>query len=153
MAPDSADVEKLMGWAYYGANKTDQAIDAWKRAEQLHPDPEVENALAKARRDKAEEESYREGETAHFDLKYYGGANPDLARDILRTLEDDFQRPRIAARLHAARPDRRHPIYAAGVRRYHPRAGMGGSAQRRPPPHSRAGIDGSDARTRARAQA
>jgi tetratricopeptide (TPR) repeat protein len=91
VAPDSADVEKLMGWAYYGANKTDQAIDAWKRAEQLHPDPEVESALAKARRDKAEEESYREGETAHFDLKYYGGANPDLARSILRTLEDDFQ--------------------------------------------------------------
>ena len=91
VAPDSADVEKLMGWAYYGANKMDQAIEEWKRAEQLHPDPEVESALAKARRDKAEEESYREGETAHFDLKYYGGANPDLARGILRTLEDDFQ--------------------------------------------------------------
>ena len=91
VAPDSADVEKLMGWAYYGANKTDDAIEAWERAEQLHPDPEVESALAKARRDKAEEESYREGETAHFDLKYYGGANPNLARDILRTLEDDFQ--------------------------------------------------------------
>ena len=91
VAPDSADVEKLMGWAYYGANKTDDAIEAWERAEQLHPDPEVESALAKARRDKAEEESYREGETAHFDLKYYGGANPNLARDILRTLEGDFQ--------------------------------------------------------------
>jgi tetratricopeptide (TPR) repeat protein len=90
VAPDSADVAKLMGWAYYGANKTDQAIDAWKRAEQLRRDPEVESALEKARRDKAEEESYREGETAHFDLKYYGGANPDLARGILRALEDDF---------------------------------------------------------------
>jgi tetratricopeptide (TPR) repeat protein len=91
VAPDSADVRKLMGWAYYGANKTDQAVEAWKRAEQLRPDPEVENALEKALRDKAEEESYREGETAHFDLKYYGGANPDLARGILRALEDDFR--------------------------------------------------------------
>jgi tetratricopeptide (TPR) repeat protein len=91
VAPDSADVTKLMGWAYYGANKMDQAIDAWKRSEQLHRDPEVESALAKAERDKAEEESYREGETAHFDLKYYGGANPDLARGILRALEDDFR--------------------------------------------------------------
>ena len=74
-APDSADVAKLMGWAYYGANKMDRAIEEWKRAEQLRPDPEVEAALEKAQRDKAEEESYREGETAHFDLKYNGSAD------------------------------------------------------------------------------
>jgi len=90
-APDSADVAKLMGWAYYGANKIDQAIEEWQRAERLRPDPEVEQALEKARRDKSEEDSYREGETIHFDLKYYGGAAPDLARGILRTLEDDFR--------------------------------------------------------------
>ena len=89
IAPDSADVAKLMGWAYYGANKMDLAIEQWKRAERLHPDPEVEQALEKAQRDKAEEESYREGETAHFDLKYYGDAAPDLAQGILRALEDD----------------------------------------------------------------
>ena len=90
-APDSADVAKLMGWAYYGANKIDQAIEEWQRSERLRPDPEVEQALEKARRDKSEEDSYREGETIHFDLKYYGGAAPDLARGILRTLEDDFR--------------------------------------------------------------
>lgn len=90
-APDSADVAKLMGWAYYGANKMDQAVEEWKRAERLHPDPEVEQALRKAQRDKSEEESYREGETVHFSLKYYGGAAPDLARGILRALEDDFR--------------------------------------------------------------
>jgi len=91
LAPDSADVSKLMGWAYYGSNQMNAAIEAWTRAERLRPDPEVEQALAKAQRDKAEEESYREGETAHFNLKYYGGAAPDLAREILRSLEDDFR--------------------------------------------------------------
>ena len=90
-SPDSPDVAKLMGWAYYGANKMDQAIDEWKRAERLRPDPQVEQALQKVERDKSEEESYREGETAHFNLKYYGGAAPDLARGILRALEDDFR--------------------------------------------------------------
>src|SRR5208282_5338129 len=35
--------------------------------------------------------SAREGGTAHFSLKYYGGAAPDLARGILRALEDDFR--------------------------------------------------------------
>ncbi|MGH9699957.1 MAG: peptidase MA family metallohydrolase [Candidatus Acidiferrales bacterium] len=90
VAPDSADVAKLTGWAYYGANKIDQAVAEWKRAEQIRPDPEVEHALEKAERDKSEEASYREGETAHFALKYNGGATPGLARGILRTLEDDF---------------------------------------------------------------
>jgi tetratricopeptide (TPR) repeat protein len=90
IAPDSADVAKLTGWAYYGANKMDQAVAEWKRAESLRRDPDVERALAKAERDKNEEESYREGETAHFVLKYSGNATPDLARSILRALEDDF---------------------------------------------------------------
>ncbi len=91
LAPDSPDVAKLMGWAYYGANKMDRAIEEWQRAEKLRPDPEVKAALEKAQRDKAEEESYREGETAHFDLKYNGSADPVLARGILRVLEDDFR--------------------------------------------------------------
>jgi tetratricopeptide (TPR) repeat protein len=89
-SPDSADVAKLMGWAYYGANKMDRAVEEWERAEKLRPDPEVEQALEKAQRDKAEEETYREGETAHFELKYNGSATPDLARGILHVLEDDF---------------------------------------------------------------
>ena len=90
-APDSADVAKLTGWAYYGANKMDQAIEEWKRAEKLRPDPEVKRALEKAERDKAEEESYREGETAHFSVKYNGDAAPELAYAILDTLEGDFR--------------------------------------------------------------
>jgi tetratricopeptide (TPR) repeat protein len=90
MAPNSADVAKLMGWAYYGANKLDQAVAEWKRAEEIHADPDVERALEKAERDKNEEESYREGQTAHFTLKYTGGATPDLAKGILRVLEEDF---------------------------------------------------------------
>jgi len=90
VAPDSADVAKLMGWAYYGTNKTSQAVEEWMRSEHLRPDPEVERALEKAQRDKSEEESYREGETAHFSLKYNGSATPDLARGILHVLEEDF---------------------------------------------------------------
>lgn len=90
VAPDSPDVAKLEGWAYYGANKLDQAVAAWQIAQKLRPDPDVAEALKKAERDKSEEESYREGETAHFALKYSGGATPDLARQILRALEDDF---------------------------------------------------------------
>lgn len=86
----AAIIAKLMGWAYYGSNKPDQAIKEWKLSEQLHPDPEVEQALAKAQRDQTEEADYRDGNSEHFTLKYYGGATPELAREILHALEDDF---------------------------------------------------------------
>jgi tetratricopeptide (TPR) repeat protein len=90
ISPDSADVAKLEGWAYYGANKVDKAVAEWQLAQKLRPDPDVAQALEKAERDKSEEESYREGETAHFDLKYSGDATPELAAAILSALEDDF---------------------------------------------------------------
>ena len=128
-SPDSADVAKLMGWAYYGANKMDRAIEEWKRAEKLRPDPEVEQALEKAERDKSEEESYREGETAHFALKYNGGATPDLARGILHVLEDDFTDLESQLDYTPPRADRRHPLHRTGVCGHHPGSGMGGRAQ------------------------
>ena len=90
VAPENPDVAKLSGWAYYGLNKIDQAVAEWQRAMALRPDSEVKAALDKARRDKQEEESYRENESAHFNLKYNGAAEPSLARDVLHTLEQHF---------------------------------------------------------------
>jgi tetratricopeptide (TPR) repeat protein len=89
-APDNPDVAKLAGWSYFGINKMDQAIAEWKRSLALRPDPEVQAALDKALRDKQEEDSYKENESAHFNLKYSGAAEPGLARDVLRTLELHF---------------------------------------------------------------
>lgn len=88
--PQAAIVAKLTGWAYYGLNKPAEAIKEWRLSEQLHPDPQVEEALAKAEKDQATEEGYREGETEHFTLKYYGGAAPELAQQILRVLENNY---------------------------------------------------------------
>ncbi|HME11327.1 MAG TPA: tetratricopeptide repeat protein, partial [Candidatus Acidoferrum sp.] len=90
VAPDNPDVAKLAGWSYYGMNKMDQAIAEWKRSLALRPDPEVQAALDKALRDKQEEDSYKENESAHFNLKYSGAAEPGLARDVLKTLELHF---------------------------------------------------------------
>jgi Tetratricopeptide repeat len=88
--PDSPDVAKLAGWAYYGLNRVSDAVAEWKRALALKPDEEVQHALEKAERDAQEESSYREGETQHFRLLYNGAAAPELARDVLRALETDF---------------------------------------------------------------
>ena len=90
VAPDNPDVAKLSGWAYYGLNKLSEAVAQWKRALALRADPEVQAALDKAQRDKQEEASYKENESAHFTLRYSGAAEPELARDVLHTLEAHY---------------------------------------------------------------
>jgi tetratricopeptide (TPR) repeat protein len=102
-APKNADVYKLEGWTYYGLNRPDQAAVEWKKSLALRNDPEVQAALDKATRDKAEEENYRENESAHFQLKYNGTAEPGLAREVLHTLEGHYQQ--IESELNYSPPD------------------------------------------------
>jgi len=90
ISPNNADVAKLAGWAYYGMSKLDQAVAEWKRALALRPDPEVQAALDKALKDKTEEDSYKENESPHFTLRYSGTSEPELAREVLRTLESHY---------------------------------------------------------------
>ncbi len=101
--PDSPDVAKLAGWAYYGLNRASDAVSEWKRALALKPDLEVQHALEKVERDAQEEATYGEGETAHFRLRYNGGAAPELARDVLRTLEAEFEE--VASTLNYVPPE------------------------------------------------
>ena len=89
--PDSAEVAKLTGWAYYGLNRAADAVTQWKRAMELNPDEETQHALEKAERDAKEEAEYHEGETPHFRLKYNGKAAPELAEEVLRTLESEYR--------------------------------------------------------------
>ena len=103
VAPNNPDVAKLAGWAYYGMNKIDQAVAEWKRSTLLRPDAEVQAALEKAQRDRQEEESYKENESRHFTLRYSGGAEPALARDVLRTLEMHYSA--IESELNFTPPD------------------------------------------------
>ncbi len=91
VAPDNPEVYKLAGWAHYGMNHIDQAVQQWEKSLQLHPDADVQAALDKAQRDKAEEQSYKENESAHFQLKYNGAAEPALAREVLHVLEEHFR--------------------------------------------------------------
>jgi tetratricopeptide (TPR) repeat protein len=90
-APDSPDVAKLSGWAEYGLNHIPEAVQEWKHAQQLRPDPEVAKALEKAERDARAENDFRQGQTSHFVLRYSGAAQPGLAADILGTLEIHFE--------------------------------------------------------------
>ncbi len=103
VAPKNADVYKLTGWAYSGMNRLDLAVAEWKKAVAIRPDPDVVAALDKAERDKKEEENYKENESAHFQLRYNGAAEPALAREVLRTLEEHYRQ--IESELNYSPPD------------------------------------------------
>ena len=103
VAPKNADVYKLAGWAYSGMNRPDQAVAEWKKALELRPDADTLAALEKAKRDKKEEENYKENESAHFQLKYNGAAAPALAREVLRTLEGHYEQ--IESQLNYSPPE------------------------------------------------
>jgi tetratricopeptide (TPR) repeat protein len=90
-APNSVAVARMSGWAYYGLDRLDEAVSQWTIAQQIEPDPDIAKLLEKAETDRAAESNFRSGQTSHFTLHYEGSAAPQLATEILRTLEDDYR--------------------------------------------------------------
>jgi tetratricopeptide (TPR) repeat protein len=89
--PQSADVPLLLGSAYYYTENLDRAIAEWKLSLELHQDPRVEEALAKAQRERDVAGSYQEMRDVHFLLRYQGDDVKPLADQVLQTLNADFQ--------------------------------------------------------------
>jgi tetratricopeptide (TPR) repeat protein len=90
LAPNSAEVAKLAGWADYGLGRIPEAVKQWQKSLALRDDPEVAQALEKAQRDAQTESNFREGDTNHFQLRYSGQEEPGLAREVLETLETHY---------------------------------------------------------------
>jgi tetratricopeptide (TPR) repeat protein len=87
----TAAVAQLSGWAYSGMNRLDDAIREWEAAQRISPDAHIAALLEAARRDKGVELVARASESSHFVLHYQGSATPQLANDILRTLEEHYR--------------------------------------------------------------
>jgi len=104
ITPGSAAVAELTGWADYGLNRLDDAIKEWETSQRIKPSPETAALLEKARRDQGVEQGTRSGETSHFVLHYQGGATPQLANEILRTLEEQFRSLQTDFRFTPAEP-------------------------------------------------
>ncbi|MGH9502135.1 MAG: peptidase MA family metallohydrolase [Terriglobales bacterium] len=90
--PDSAHLQQLLGLAQYDADRTGDAVAAWKRAMELSRDPNTERLLRKAERELDVEERSRRKQSAHFILHYQGGAtSAELQQQLLATMEDQFR--------------------------------------------------------------
>lgn len=90
-APDSADAWSILGYAYFSADRTRDAIPAWEKSLELRYDKRVEEYLAKAKREQAAEANFTERETGRFTLRYEGAATKDtLRQQIVATLDKEY---------------------------------------------------------------
>jgi len=89
--PKSADVDMLLGSAYYGMENLDEAIAQWNKALALQDNPRLREAIAKAEREREISGAYRELRSEHFLLRYEGGQGDKLSNEVLSSLEGSFQ--------------------------------------------------------------
>jgi len=92
LQPDSADLLRMLGLARYDADRTGDAIAAWKHAMEIDPDATTRYYLHKAERELQVEEKSKSKESRHFTLHYQGEQTaPGLQQQLLATLEDAYQ--------------------------------------------------------------
>ena len=91
LAPNRPEAFTLLGLAFYHADKTERAVQAWKQSLALRPDPAVAQLLAKADRELGAEGNFRQQESPHFTVRYEGRLDNDLlASQMLQVLESDY---------------------------------------------------------------
>ncbi len=89
--PDSADAYTVLGFVRFSADRTKEAVQAWKRSLELRPDPVVEQYLAKAQREATTEADFSQRESSHFTLRYEGKQSSEqLRRQLIATLESQY---------------------------------------------------------------
>lgn len=91
LAASDADGHIVLGFAYYNASRTRDAVAEWKRALQLRSDAGVQKLLAKAEREASTEADFQQSETGHFVLSYEGASTSALLRQqIEQALEESY---------------------------------------------------------------
>jgi len=90
-APHSAEALQVLAMAYYDSGRFSEAIENWKRAQELHPSEAVANYLEKAQREARVEGNFSEREASHFVLRYEGRQTGfTFASELLSTLERQY---------------------------------------------------------------
>jgi tetratricopeptide (TPR) repeat protein len=89
--PQSAAAFRLLGALQYNADQTRNAVDTWKHAQELEPEPATGDRLERAQRELELEDRQNHQESNHFSLRYEGTKTPlALEQSLLSTLEEQF---------------------------------------------------------------
>jgi tetratricopeptide (TPR) repeat protein len=89
--PRSLDTHLLLGYAYYYAERLDEAATEWSKALEIRDDPRIREALFRIEKEREVTGLYQGLESGHFLLRFEGGRGGVLGRQVLKQLEADFQ--------------------------------------------------------------
>lgn len=91
LAPDSADAWAVLGFAYFSADRSRDAITAWQKSLEIRPDDGLRRYLARAQREVKAEADYSQMDTGQFTIRYEGSAStPALRQQIQDALDQDY---------------------------------------------------------------
>jgi len=89
--PRSAEALQVLGMADYDSGRFSEAIENWKRAQELHPSETVAGYMDKAEREAKVEGNFSEREGTHFVLRYEGRQTGfTFASELLSDLERQY---------------------------------------------------------------
>jgi tetratricopeptide (TPR) repeat protein len=90
--PNSGVAFAILAYAYYKNDRLREAVAAWKKSLDLHPDEKIKALMERAQRELKAESDFREENSAHFTLRYEGAQAPEaLRRQILEMLEANYR--------------------------------------------------------------
>src|SRR6185295_19694311 len=90
--PDHPGLHALLGEVYTSEERTEEALQEWRKSYALKPDPSLKEKIDKLVRERSIDGDYRQSEGAHFTLKYDGErGGADLGGQILEYLESQFR--------------------------------------------------------------
>lgn len=90
--PEHPGLHALLGDVYTSQERTEEALQEWKKSYELKPDPILKEKIDKLSRERSIDGAYRQSDAAHFTLKYDGErGGADLGGEILDYLESQFR--------------------------------------------------------------
>jgi tetratricopeptide (TPR) repeat protein len=89
--PESVETLYFLGLVLYETDNRQQAVELWTQALKLAPGrAEIADALVRARKETAVENSMDRGHSSRFNLTYDPGVNTSLALSVLDVLENAY---------------------------------------------------------------
>ena len=88
--PERAELHVLLGELRYREERLDDALRSWRRAFELDPDDKLRDRILKVERELHTSRYYDFASSSHFNLRYDGSVDMDLASAVIEHLEEQY---------------------------------------------------------------
>ena len=88
--PDGAQLHELLGDLRDREENLEEALRSWRHAFELDPTDRVREKILKAERDQQSRAGYQFARSSHFNVRYDGEVDADLAASVMEFLEAQY---------------------------------------------------------------